>query len=396
MRMCDRRILPSLVLLLGIQALPWLAQAASFDCAKAATKVEKTICANPELSKLDEQLHDAYQELLAQASDKEQIKSLQRQWLKKSRNVCQDAACLSARYHTRLAELTALTTAQAESTNDAAQAASQPSQRYHFTLTKGKGVAVCEAYLKRLNTADYSTTPPYCDIPEKTSVPGFTPLKRVPLTVEEVHTLYERINLFMQTGKQGSKEEDEAYDEKLKTLGQLPHIDSITSMKRLLQYGDIKVWRYDPSIDIDNDGIPDNIVVWQGIPVNTFLGICGNTTSLGPNARLFDRQYQGAFVVVAGNDRLDVTKTRAIFGHPSGGYRLPNGMLSTKFRPIGNAIGVFAYRDRYYFETFFDSTWGDFDNKRANDPDLENVLAVYLRQHEKSKQVCEYHMTQTE
>ncbi len=62
----------------------------------------------------------------------------------------------------------------------------QNGQTYHFTLIQGKGSAVCEAYLKRLNTADYSTTPPYCNIPEETQVPGFTPLHRVQLTAEEI------------------------------------------------------------------------------------------------------------------------------------------------------------------------------------------------------------------
>lgn len=39
---------------------PAAAQAASFDCKKAATKVEKLICADPELSRLDERMADAY------------------------------------------------------------------------------------------------------------------------------------------------------------------------------------------------------------------------------------------------------------------------------------------------------------------------------------------------
>jgi uncharacterized protein len=36
------------------------AQAASFDCAKAQSKVEHLICDNPEISKLDEELNAAH------------------------------------------------------------------------------------------------------------------------------------------------------------------------------------------------------------------------------------------------------------------------------------------------------------------------------------------------
>lgn len=49
-------------LLLALTALP--AAAASFDCAKARTKVEKLICKDPQLSRQDEDLAKAYGEAL--------------------------------------------------------------------------------------------------------------------------------------------------------------------------------------------------------------------------------------------------------------------------------------------------------------------------------------------
>lgn len=270
---------------------------------------------------------------------------------------------------------------------------SQPRPQYHFDLTKGVGTAVCDAYLKRLNTTDY-TSPPYCDRPEQTTVPGFTPLHRVALTAEEVYDLSPRVNQFMGLGHQGSKEEDEAWEAKRKSLGLAP-TRTLEAVKQLLQRGQTRVWRYDPPTDINNDGTPDNIVVWQGTPVSHFLGVCGVVASLGPDAQLYDRQSQVVFVLAPSNDRLDIPKTRTIFGHPSGGYRLPDGTLSTKFRPIGETIGIFEYQDHYYFDTFFDNTWGDFHNKRVGDPKLANTLGVFLRQHSETKQICEYHMTMT-
>src|SRR5215472_14292419 len=43
-------------------------QAASFDCAKAQTKVEKLICSNPTLSKADDALAAAYKKAMAAAA----------------------------------------------------------------------------------------------------------------------------------------------------------------------------------------------------------------------------------------------------------------------------------------------------------------------------------------
>lgn len=75
--------------------------AAGFDCAKAATAVEKRICANPELSKLDDQLAKAYKPE-GEAADFE--RAIQRRWLKE-RNKCADDACLQAAYAERLRQL---------------------------------------------------------------------------------------------------------------------------------------------------------------------------------------------------------------------------------------------------------------------------------------------------
>lgn len=70
------------------------AQAASFDCAKATTKVEKLICADAALSKLDEELTKVYGEVLKKSLDEALLKKQQRASLK-ARNQCKGIACLS-------------------------------------------------------------------------------------------------------------------------------------------------------------------------------------------------------------------------------------------------------------------------------------------------------------
>ena len=84
-------------------ALP--AQAASFNCTKATTPVEAAICANPELSALDETAARYYrnaQDTLPGA--KACLLTDQRAWLQ-IRDHCVDDACLKEAYLNRVAEL---------------------------------------------------------------------------------------------------------------------------------------------------------------------------------------------------------------------------------------------------------------------------------------------------
>jgi uncharacterized protein len=56
--------------------------AASFDCKKAKSKVEKSICGDSELSQLDEQLAEAYKKNIATHPLPSYVKARQRDWLK--------------------------------------------------------------------------------------------------------------------------------------------------------------------------------------------------------------------------------------------------------------------------------------------------------------------------
>jgi len=57
------------------------AQAASFECSQSTTKVEKIICADAKLSKLDEELHRVYKEALKQSIEPEELEKRQKSWL---------------------------------------------------------------------------------------------------------------------------------------------------------------------------------------------------------------------------------------------------------------------------------------------------------------------------
>lgn len=79
-------------------------QAASFDCAKAATNNEKLICSDSALSKLDADLNSAYKAAIQNHPQADSIKQKQKQWIKE-RNACSDTSCLKNQYIARIAQL---------------------------------------------------------------------------------------------------------------------------------------------------------------------------------------------------------------------------------------------------------------------------------------------------
>jgi uncharacterized protein len=82
-----------------------VAHAASFDCSKAATSIEKMICSDENISDLDSQLMQSYKNMLSTAANAEALKLEQRAWLANVRNKCKDAACLKVAYAVRIAQL---------------------------------------------------------------------------------------------------------------------------------------------------------------------------------------------------------------------------------------------------------------------------------------------------
>jgi uncharacterized protein len=78
--------------------------AASFDCGKSTTQVERTICATPDISEMDATLQEVYEPTAAREDATGSLKASQRAWLAQ-RNKCADAACLRLSYDKRITEL---------------------------------------------------------------------------------------------------------------------------------------------------------------------------------------------------------------------------------------------------------------------------------------------------
>jgi uncharacterized protein len=78
---------------------------ASFDCAKAKTKIDKLVCGDPKLSDLDDKLSALYKKALELSPVPEDSKEQQREWVKGWRNTCKGAACLERAYASRISDL---------------------------------------------------------------------------------------------------------------------------------------------------------------------------------------------------------------------------------------------------------------------------------------------------
>ncbi|NGY03344.1 hypothetical protein [Solimonas terrae] len=259
---------------------------------------------------------------------------------------------------------------------------------YYFALTRGRGTPVCDAFLKRLNKT-YFQYPPYCGIPEDDSVSGFLKLNRRMLSFKEARLLFSQIHWFSSTGAQsqgtpGDKRDDDLFDTRYRGAG---------------GFYSTPAWRYDPPVDIDNDGHSDDIVVWQEA-ARTMTNTCGVRLSTGIGD--YWRVGQQAFVMRGDGLYVDEGRTRSLFYRPPYNYHYKNGKVDTDFVPITLTTDIFKYRELFYFAGFYDAqeeVHGDLEGNRARQSNnknapfssgLANTLAVFLRRDGKTTPICEY------
>lgn len=91
--------------LLSANALAQDVSTPTFDCAAATTTVEKLICSDTRLGRLDVELLKVYRLQMASSADPAELKASQKAWIKQ-RNRCQDVQCVTGYYERRIAELT--------------------------------------------------------------------------------------------------------------------------------------------------------------------------------------------------------------------------------------------------------------------------------------------------
>jgi len=248
----------------------------------------------------------------------------------------------------------------------------QPPYRYDFQLEKGKGVGVCDAYVKRLRNTDFPRLP-QCDRPENSSVPGFRTVNRAPLTKAETLGLYESIegSLFLQDPGFVKRRADAA------SRG-VAYNDTSAEIAAARQDEAPAYFRFEPRIDLDNDGVLDNIVMWKQSGMQ-----CGALYPPQP------------FPVVAGtylvaldqNGVFSMERTRAILEWPNP-PGLPIAPTPDVIHVMAHTFGVFNFEGEYYFDAFFPS-----ESHRNADLEkgkmLSDLLGVFQRHGTSAAALCE-------
>lgn len=116
------------------------ARSASFDCKKAKTKVEHLICESPEISKLDEEMTRRYKLALRNQAESVAVNQDQKEWILR-RNSCVDDLCVRRAYLGRILSLL-----------DRAPTPEEEFELRRYEIRAfGKGQAICEELLKRMN-----------------------------------------------------------------------------------------------------------------------------------------------------------------------------------------------------------------------------------------------------
>ena len=247
-----------------------------------------------------------------------------------------------------------------------------------FVLEKGKGTAVCDAYLSLLNATNFDRTP-FCGRPDEGPVIGFTHLERHELSTDEIFTLFPRVYEFVRF-------DDQHHVERFFYPPTNSWVTSPTDKSGISQFEArrwMQVWTYDAPLDVENSNSPLRIAIWQGYGVTPNGTPCGASDD-GRHPWDFPYSDQLAFVLAPDGNSIDENKTREVFGR-TGSRGSPSGATRRSkrarrgFIPIADSIGLFEFDGRYYMEVE--------DKPLGQGSDLPPVR-VLLRERGQTKEIC--------
>ncbi len=264
-------------------------------------------------------------------------------------------------------------------------------------LTKGRGIPVCEAYLQRLNQTVFHE-PAFCGIPENAQVPGFLDLQRKTLAAAVVNQLFVKAwNISRDTGPGNEMVTPPAGKEDL--VGELLINGMIgETFKRLTDKDNISAWAYEPRVDIENDGKPENVTIWRGLPpvwlTNRFqlLHACGVSSLSGFGV---EGERTIPFILHEASDAIDVGQTNAVFGVQGMSQAvppLPGIQSKLAYLPLGISADAFVYRGKSYFSAFITEHTNEVTSGRL-DPVEAGHLSVYFDQAGVTQEICRYENT---
>lgn len=233
--------------IVGVVALSGSLRAASFDCAKAEAPIEKLICSDETVSKLDVDLAGVYKAAMEKVDNKDEFKYQQRNWLKGKRNACKDAACLAQVYQARISELANLATPVVDN-KVYGQAEVGNKKPIAFTLVEGDGYPLCKEYVEMLNKTQYTEIP----ICSRKILPEFKNFKN--------------INWIEMTDKARMKKVLEERAAVLIALNPTVSKRTFSPHNTIKRINEDKTKMFSYEIVLSNDGVMDTVYMTQGYP----------------------------------------------------------------------------------------------------------------------------------
>lgn len=232
----------------------------------------------------------------------------------------------------------------------------EENQKPIFKLVKGKGVEVCEAYLNRLKATTFAGNDPTEARINEPLFDGFIDLKPIPLTAEEIQQIYFKIVSFDRYQDQDILEKSMEATEDKKDITE--HI-KIKVEQFMRADKDTPFVRYQTLLDMDNDGVADDIVIKN----NNF-------------AYIMDKKLQ----------RINEERMKTIFADPE----LIIWSTIKVFPPLVAPIHIFAYHNKFYFDGATNLFMADNQYNVGIDKTKPVLLAVFVYEKYQKRKVCEY------
>lgn len=231
-----RRKVYHIVIFMSAMWLSGCASAARFDCMKAATEVDKRICSNDDLSKLDEEVAQVYYKAQTRTAEPERFINEQRTWLNERRGCLQSdnpSICLTAMYRERIQVLSG------DCWHHESWYTGMGSAKY---IASGENVPICRLMLENLNR--------FCHVPRDVMLdppidPGITSLKTVKWNdLEPLLNLEWVGDAYMYRQYRPEREPDEWGKEVVMKF-----------LKEQAGSGKVRMW--EARFDLTNDGVED-------------------------------------------------------------------------------------------------------------------------------------------
>lgn len=216
-----------------------------------------------------------------------------------------------------------------------------------FKLTKGQGTEVCEAYLQRLNATEFVDNDPIKGRITEPLLKGFVDLKPVPLTEKEINAISAKMYGFDAYQEQYSHEK----------LLQSEKSSIITTILEKKPYT-LNI-RYQIKLNLDNDGIADDVVI---------------------------QNSHGVYIVDKSLKFINEAKMKRIFANQEA-LEWPT---LYQFPSLASPLTVFGYQKKYYFAGFFNNL-GLYPYIRLSKYiDAPYLFGVFIHEKQNTRRICDY------